>query len=128
MANKVCTRSTFSQGQLQSSPVAASDFKSAPVFREIENELNQVCLKISCNTCIYCQTATLSLEDGCKFLNDKLWHAFVFQNGAQYVKKIKGVFVFKVNNGPGGQQGVWVVDVKNGNGSVKHGSDGKCSL
>lgn len=41
------------------------------------------------------------------------------------MKKIKGVFVFKVNNGPGGKKGVWVVDVKNGNGSVKHGSDGK---
>ena len=123
MANKVCTRSTFSRGQLQSSPVAASDFKSAPVFSEIENELNQVGLKS--NTC---KTAALSGENGCTFLKDKLWHAFVFQNGAQYVKKIKGVFVFKVNNGPGGQQGVWVVDVKNGNGSVKHGSDGKYSL
>ena len=49
----------------------------------------------------------------------------MLQNGAQYVKKIKGVFVFKVNNGPGGKQGIWVVDVKNGNGSVKHGADGK---
>ncbi len=45
------------------------------------------------------------------------------------MKKIKGVFVFKVNKGPGGKQGVWVVDVKNGNGSVKQGSDGKgCSI
>ena len=43
--------------------------------------------------------------------------ASLFQNGADYVKKIKGVFCFKVKKGS--DTGVWVVDVKNGNGSVK---------
>ena len=40
------------------------------------------------------------------------------------MKKMKGVFAFKVK-GAGGKEGVWVVDVKNGNGSVKFGSDGE---
>ena len=41
-----------------------------------------------------------------------------------YVKKIKGTFCFKVK-GPGGKEGIWVVDAKNGNGSVKFGVDRK---
>ena len=41
----------------------------------------------------------------------------MIQNGADYVKKIKGIFCFKVKKGS--DTGVWVVDVKNGNGSVK---------
>lgn len=45
------------------------------------------------------------------------------QDGASYVKKIKGVFCFKVKKD--GKEGVWVVDVKNGNGSVKFGSSAK---
>lgn len=35
---------------------------------------------------------------------------------------MKGVFCFKVK-GSGGKEGVWVVDAKNGNGSVKFGVD-----
>ena len=43
MATKLCTLSPgFRPGELQASHVSASDFKSAPVFQEIENELNQV--------------------------------------------------------------------------------------
>lgn len=33
------------------------------------------------------------------------------------MKKVNGVFCFKVNKG--NEVGVWVVDAKNGNGSVK---------
>lgn len=40
------------------------------------------------------------------------------QDGANLVKKIKGVYCFKVK-GADGKEGVWVVDVKNGNGAVK---------
>ena len=40
------------------------------------------------------------------------------------MKKVNGVFVFKVTKGPGGKEGTWVVDVKNGNGSVVFNSDG----
>lgn len=34
------------------------------------------------------------------------------------MKKIGGVFAFKVKDGPGGQEATWVVDVKNGKGCV----------
>lgn len=40
------------------------------------------------------------------------------QEGAQFVKKIGGVFAFKVKDGPNGQEATWFVDVKNGNGCV----------
>ncbi|CAD5118567.1 DgyrCDS7255 [Dimorphilus gyrociliatus] len=46
------------------------------------------------------------------------------KNGADYVKKIKGIFCFKVKNAKG-EQGVWIVDAKNGNGSVKFVNEGK---
>jgi sterol carrier protein 2 len=45
------------------------------------------------------------------------------QNGADYVKKINGVFCFKLKNGD--KEGVWIVDAKNGTGSVSFNPDGK---
>ncbi|XP_048845795.1 sterol carrier protein 2 [Brienomyrus brachyistius] len=42
------------------------------------------------------------------------------KEGEQYVKKIGGVFAFKVKDGPGGKEAMWVVDVKNGKGSVNN--------
>lgn len=46
-----------------------------------------------------------------------------FQDGAAMVKKMNGVFCFQVK-GAGGE-GVWIVDCKNGNGSVKFGGPAK---
>ncbi|KAI6652654.1 Non-specific lipid-transfer protein-like [Oopsacas minuta] len=46
------------------------------------------------------------------------------ENGADLVKKVKGSYLFKITGGPGGLSKKWVVDLKNGNGSVKEG-DGK---
>lgn len=43
----------------------------------------------------------------------------MFKEGPKYVKKIKAVFAFSVTDGPGGKKERWLVDVKNGNGSVK---------
>uniref|UniRef100_A0A8P4KG57 Sterol carrier protein 2 n=1 Tax=Dicentrarchus labrax TaxID=13489 RepID=A0A8P4KG57_DICLA len=40
------------------------------------------------------------------------------EDGEQLVKKIGGVFAFKVKDGPGGKEATWVVDVKNDKGSV----------
>ncbi|KAJ0032659.1 hypothetical protein NQD34_002740 [Periophthalmus magnuspinnatus] len=40
------------------------------------------------------------------------------EEGEQFVKKIGGVFAFKVKDGPDGQEATWYVDVKNGKGSV----------
>lgn len=42
------------------------------------------------------------------------------EEGEQLVKKIGGVFAFKVKDGPGGKEATWVVDVKNGKGSVSN--------
>uniref|UniRef100_A0A8D2NQX1 Sterol carrier protein 2 n=1 Tax=Zosterops lateralis melanops TaxID=1220523 RepID=A0A8D2NQX1_ZOSLA len=47
------------------------------------------------------------------------------EEGEQFVKKIGGVFAFKVKDGPGGKEATWVVDVKNGKGSVALNSDKK---
>ena len=47
-----------------------------------------------------------------------------FQDGATIVKKMKGVFCFKVK-GADGNVVNWIVDVKNGNGAVKVNSSGK---
>lgn len=40
------------------------------------------------------------------------------QEGEQLVKKIGGVFAFKVKDGPNGREATWLVDVKNGRGCV----------
>lgn len=42
------------------------------------------------------------------------------QEGEAYVKKIGGIFAFKVKDGPDGKEALWVVDVKNGKGSVNN--------
>ncbi|KAH0618611.1 hypothetical protein JD844_017982 [Phrynosoma platyrhinos] len=47
------------------------------------------------------------------------------EEGEEYVKKIGGIFAFKVKNGPGGKEATWVVDVKNGKGCVDANSDKK---
>uniref|UniRef100_A0AAQ5X5E3 Sterol carrier protein 2 n=1 Tax=Amphiprion ocellaris TaxID=80972 RepID=A0AAQ5X5E3_AMPOC len=52
------------------------------------------------------------------------------QDGEKLVKKVGGVFAFKVKDGPGGQEETWVVDVKNGKGSVSNdpGKKADCTL
>uniref|UniRef100_A0A1A8FZF2 Sterol carrier protein 2b n=1 Tax=Nothobranchius korthausae TaxID=1143690 RepID=A0A1A8FZF2_9TELE len=47
------------------------------------------------------------------------------EEGEQFVKKIGGVFSFKVKDGPNGQEATWIVDVKNGKGCVHHDTDKK---
>ncbi len=44
------------------------------------------------------------------------------------MNKVKGVYAFKVKGGPGGQEGLWVVDAKNGSGSVEFGGKGMGSI
>lgn len=53
------------------------------------------------------------------------FYLFLLQDGEKLVKKIGGVFAFKVKDGPGGQEATWIVDVKNGQGSVSADS-GQC--
>ncbi|XP_061894560.1 sterol carrier protein 2b [Entelurus aequoreus] len=40
------------------------------------------------------------------------------EEGEKFVKKIGGVFAFKVKDGPNGQEATWLVDVKNDRGCV----------
>uniref|UniRef100_A0A3B3UMJ5 Sterol carrier protein 2b n=1 Tax=Poecilia latipinna TaxID=48699 RepID=A0A3B3UMJ5_9TELE len=47
------------------------------------------------------------------------------EEGEQFVKKIGGVFAFKVKDGPNGQEATWIVDVKNGSGCVHNDADKK---
>ncbi|XP_041698371.1 sterol carrier protein 2 [Coregonus clupeaformis] len=47
------------------------------------------------------------------------------EEGKDVVKKIGGVFAFKVKDGPEGRDALWVVDVKNGQGSVSNDADKK---
>ncbi|XP_072853732.2 sterol carrier protein 2 [Pogona vitticeps] len=47
------------------------------------------------------------------------------EEGEQYVKKIGGIFAFKIKDGPGGKEATWIVDVKNGKGCVDFNSDKK---
>ncbi|XP_072297263.1 sterol carrier protein 2 [Eucyclogobius newberryi] len=42
------------------------------------------------------------------------------KEGEQLVKKVGGIFAFKVKDGPEGKEATWIVDVKNGNGSVSN--------
>ncbi|XP_023820942.1 non-specific lipid-transfer protein [Oryzias latipes] len=52
------------------------------------------------------------------------------QKGEQLVKRVGGVFAFRVKDGPGGKEATWVVDVKNGRGSVlnESGEKADCML
>lgn len=52
------------------------------------------------------------------------------EEGEQLVKKIGGVFAFKVKDGPDGKEATWVVDVKSGKGSVTNdtGKKADCTL
>ncbi|XP_064624931.1 sterol carrier protein 2-like [Lineus longissimus] len=56
--------------------------------------------------------------------------AVVAKEGASLVKKIKGTYSFKVTDGPGGKQGTWFVDLKNGNGAVRFGdmTEADCTI
>uniref|UniRef100_A0A8D3AC02 Sterol carrier protein 2 n=1 Tax=Scophthalmus maximus TaxID=52904 RepID=A0A8D3AC02_SCOMX len=52
------------------------------------------------------------------------------EKGEQLVKKVGGVFAFKVKDGPDGKEATWVVDVKSGKGSVTNDLEKKadCTL
>ncbi|KAF5893504.1 non-specific lipid-transfer protein-like, partial [Clarias magur] len=52
------------------------------------------------------------------------------EEGDQYVKKIGGVFAFKVRDGPGGKDATWIVNVRDGKGCVHNDTSKKvdCTL
>ena len=53
-----------------------------------------------------------------KEIFDKL-EALLEDDGEMLVSKVKGVYLFKVKGGPGGAEGLWILDAKNGSGSVE---------
>lgn len=46
-------------------------------------------------------------------------------DGPALVKKVKGVYCFQVKDGPGGSEAKWIVDAKNGSGSVTFNGSAK---
>lgn len=60
----------------------------------------------------------MKLYDQCFSVGKSIFLFHFSQDGGDLVRKIGGVFAFKVKDGPGGKEALWVVDVKNGNGSV----------
>jgi len=40
-------------------------------------------------------------------------------DGPTYVNKIKGTYAFKIKGGPDGKEGYWIINAKDGNGSVE---------
>uniref|UniRef100_A0A672HR21 Sterol carrier protein 2 n=1 Tax=Salarias fasciatus TaxID=181472 RepID=A0A672HR21_SALFA len=52
------------------------------------------------------------------------------KDGESLVRKVGGVFAFKVKDGPGGMEATWTVDVKNGSGSVSNdpGKKADCTI
>jgi len=49
----------------------------------------------------------------------KMLAAALETDGPALVKKINGIYGFKVSGGPGGKEVTWIVDVKNGSGKVE---------
>jgi hypothetical protein len=44
------------------------------------------------------------------------------------IEKVRGVYAFKVRNGPNGKEGYWIVNAKTGKGSVEFNGKGMSSL
>ncbi|CAG0890854.1 unnamed protein product [Darwinula stevensoni] len=49
------------------------------------------------------------------------------EDGANWVKKVNGVYLFRVKNDKG-EEGIWLVDAKNGNGKVVFGQEGDADV
>ena len=45
--------------------------------------------------------------------------AVLEEDGAALVGRVKGIYLFKVKGGPAGAEGKWILDAKNGSGSVE---------
>jgi len=51
--------------------------------------------------------------------------ATLAEDGPKLVSKVKGVYCFQVKGGPNGGEAKWIVDAKNGAGSVTYNGDAK---
>ena len=50
------------------------------------------------------------------------------EDGKTLVGKVKGIYGFKVKGGPDNKEGFWIVDAKNGLGSVEFNGKGERNL
>ena len=87
-------------------PVAGGKLRSDEIFEEIRKTVDAVSPPLT-----WKHTATLII--------------LCLQEGETLVKKIKGIFLFKIT-GSGGRESQWVVDLKNGKGSVKNTPGRSC--
>jgi sterol carrier protein 2 len=81
-----------------------------------------ICVRPSATTRVHFSVTSAASDFKSKAIFDEI-EKTLKTNGAEYVKKINGVFCFKVKSGS--NEGVWVVDVKNGSGCVKFDPQGK---
>ena len=51
--------------------------------------------------------------------------AVLAEDGSALVGKVKGIYLFKVKAGASGAEGRWILDAKNGTGSVEFGGEGR---
>uniref|UniRef100_A0A4X1WAS6 propanoyl-CoA C-acyltransferase n=1 Tax=Sus scrofa TaxID=9823 RepID=A0A4X1WAS6_PIG len=127
--------------QVEAVPTSSTldGFKANLVFKEIEKRLEEArrpselsqCEDLQfrpCNSVLFIGFPTLAhslfsgkmflLTKGRGFLRGSVGSPKSQQEGEQFVKKIGGIFAFKVKDGPEGREATWVVDVKNGKGAV----------
>ena len=50
--------------------------------------------------------------------------AVLAEDGETLVGRVKGIYLFKVKGGPNGAEGKWILDAKNGSGSVEYQGQG----
>lgn len=78
------------------------------------------------NACVTISSASAPVDavsaSGPSFQSDFLFEEVqkrVAQQGAEMVSKVKGVYHFKLTNGPGGASKSWTINLKDGSGSVR---------
>ena len=54
--------------------------------------------------------------------------AVLAEDGAALVGRVKGIYLFKVKGGPNGAEGKWILDAKNGSGSVEWQGQGSSNI
>lgn len=120
------------KGDIATDSVNEDDFEVKSMFEYIGKELEKVYnhfvqQSFDCNKNL--QMPNRNLHE-CTFIFDMdMFHSnnvsFIphwNQKGKEYVEKIKGIYCFKVSKQ--NKEGTWVIDVKNGNGSVKFDPQG----
>ena len=54
--------------------------------------------------------------------------ALLAEDGTALVGRVKGIYLFKVKGGPNGAEGKWILDAKNGSGSVEWEGQGSIDI